>query len=653
MSFDERLFSWFYRRIRGGSSRPPPRESVAVRLHDLEPRLALLGSALAGRAIALRPAEDVGGVRGATWSLPAYLDAWPTPADNVLAYVYRVAYGAASSALGVSVAASGVLPAASRVVALLVAPATRRHLEAQLPRTRELFEALVGPVLATMPEPASPAESEAWALARLALGAPAGGAAPSGRLREAFSSWPCPDPAAAAALAEARRDELDPLERALSTRYRAPLLLLGRLFAPEVTATDGEAATPGRGTPPDAGSTEIAAPPREEVERVDVGASQENESPLVHSLERVHTLDDYRGGAKRHDGEDQLEEQLAALDELDLRQVVRTSEQARSVLRLDGLFEGFSGEVADGEGPDRARRFERYDEWDARRRAYRRGWCTLYLEASPPASSREAAAGRVRAIRRAYTRQLRDLRATFEALELERRWRNRQLDGTDLDVDALVDRSACLAAGRTPDERLYATRLRHERDVATLMLLDVSLSSDSWIDGRRVLNVAQDAMIMLGEVLHGVRDAFAVAGFQSFTRRDCRWLPLKAFADPWPLATRRLLAVEPAGYTRIGPALRHGIRVLSAHPARRRLLLLITDAKPTDYDRYEGRYGIDDVRQAFREAEQEEVHPFAISVVDAGASRLPRMFGAGRYEVLRSPHALPGAVAGVYARLAR
>ncbi|MFI4935962.1 MAG: citrate/2-methylcitrate synthase, partial [Caulobacterales bacterium] len=36
------------------------------------------------------------------------------------------------------------------------------------------------------------------------------------------------------------------------------------------------------------------------------------------------------------------------------------------------------------------------------------------------------------------------------------------------------------------------------------------------------------------------------------------------------------------------------------HRARHRLLLLVSDGKPTDYDRYEGRHGIADVRQAVR-----------------------------------------------------
>ncbi|MDP2270428.1 MAG: hypothetical protein Q8K32_06810 [Archangium sp.] len=49
------------------------------------------------------------------------------------------------------------------------------------------------------------------------------------------------------------------------------------------------------------------------------------------------------------------------------------------------------------------------------------------------------------------------------------------------------------------------------------------------------------------------------------------------------------------GFTRIGPALRHATRLLLECGARKRLLLLVSDGKPSDLDRYERRYGVADV----------------------------------------------------------
>jgi len=110
-------------------------------------------------------------------------------------------------------------------------------------------------------------------------------------------------------------------------------------------------------------------------------------------------------------------------------------------------------------------------------------------------------------------------------------------------------------------------------------------------------------------------------------------------------------ALQPQGYTRIGPAIRHGIFELSQAPARNRLLLLVSDGKPTDYDKYEGRYGVADVRQALREATREGVVAHALAVDKAARAHLPEMFGPGAWHVLPNPDALPEALATVYGKV--
>lgn len=79
-------------------------------------------------------------------------------------------------------------------------------------------------------------------------------------------------------------------------------------------------------------------------------------------------------------------------------------------------------------------------------------------------------------------------------------------------------------------------------------------------------------------------------------------------------------ALTPTGYTRIGPALRHATALLDREPAERKLLRLVTDGKPNDYDRYEGAHGVADVRQATREAAQGGICAHAIGI-DPSAAR--------------------------------
>ena len=124
----------------------------------------------------------------------------------------------------------------------------------------------------------------------------------------------------------------------------------------------------------------------------------------------------------------------------------------------------------------------------------------------------------------------------LKRLELERRWRNRQLDGSEVDIDALVDRQATLMAGRHPDPRIYVRRKVHDSELAMLILIDASLSSDSWVAGKRIFDVVRDSTQVLVEAFEPTSAKLAISAFYSNTRRDCRFLVAKGFEDSSRLA---------------------------------------------------------------------------------------------------------------------
>ena len=182
-----------------------------------------------------------------------------------------------------------------------------------------------------------------------------------------------------------------------------------------------------------------------------------------------------------------------------------------------------------------------------------------------------------------------------------------------------------------------------------LLLLDASLSTDGWVANRRVIDVEKAAVLALGDALDGLFDDVAVAAFCSQTRRDCRFLMAKSFDETWTLGAQRLASLQPAGYTRIGPALRHGIAMLKSSSARRKLLLLVSDGKPSDLDRYEGRYGMADVRRAVQDGMTQGVFTHAIAVDPSARRWLPAMFGHGRATVVQHPAQLVDALAHITA----
>ena len=64
-------------------------------------------------------------------------------------------------------------------------------------------------------------------------------------------------------------------------------------------------------------------------------------------------------------------------------------------------------------------------------------------------------------------------------------------------------------------------------------------------------------------------------------------------------------------------------------------MLLVTDGKPNDLDLYEGRYGVEDTRQAVMEA-RKQLLPFCITIDREAGDYLPYMFGANGYTLIRS-----------------
>ncbi len=651
MSWDERLFERVHRALatlRRTRHRPPAGPHVAT-LAQLAPRLRLLACAFAATDVELQAAEDDDDPpRERRIPLPAVLAVAPTFELNTRLFQLRVAHAATALRLRFGLPADE-LARRGHLCTLLAVPALRAACAAALPGLDSAAAAVAPVLLATRPDPArlAPADAALETLAQLLLGRPL--ATLAAHVDAEVLAWAERAAAYAPTTPEALVGAADACARAgFGSGRLAPVAAWGSLPLAARAAPDARVGAPGE--LPAASATERERPRSPAaIREVELG-EEAAENPAVHSFEKVHTAEEYRGGRKRVDATDELAEHAEALDELDLREVVRSGERTRAIYRAD-LF--LDGGVGDLEGAVPAVDAIPYDEWDARHRRYRPGWCSLRASRLQERRPAAAAARWCRETAMRHRAQIHALTAAFARIEAARRWKGRQPDGTDIDVDALVQRHADLASGHAPPERLYCARRRHGQEIAILVLLDASLSTDAWVGGRRVLDVARDAVLVLGEALASTAITVGIAAFVSHTRRDCRFATVKGFAEPWEAAARRLASIEPAGYTRIGPALRHATRVLERTPARRRLVLLVSDGKPTDYDRYEGRYGVADVRQAVREAERRAVNVFALAIDAAARAHLPQLFGKGNYALLARPDALTGALAQVVAEAVR
>jgi nitric oxide reductase NorD protein len=191
------------------------------------------------------------------------------------------------------------------------------------------------------------------------------------------------------------------------------------------------------------------------------------------------------------------------------------------------------------------------------------------------------------------------------------------------------------------------------RDLACLLLADVSMSTDAHLDDQhRVIEVIGDSLLLFGEALSALGDDFALYGFSSLRRQQVRMQELKSFKQRYDDNTRgRIQALKPGYYTRMGAAIRQATVLLGACKQRRKLLLLVTDGKPNDLDLYEGRYGVEDTREAVLEARRQGLLPFCITIDSEAGDYLPYMFGANGYTQIRQPQQLPLRLPQLYRQL--
>lgn len=289
----------------------------------------------------------------------------------------------------------------------------------------------------------------------------------------------------------------------------------------------------------------------------------------------------------------------------------------------------------------------RLPEWD-----YRRGCLLPDHVCLQPMLPRDAAPA---PLPDALAPIARRLRRQFEGLRQQPQWLRRQPQGSEPDLQAWLDFSVERRLGACAETGLFLERRQTRRDLACLLLADLSMSTDAHLDDRhRVIDLIGDSLLLFGEALQAVGDRFALYGFSSLRRHHVRLTQLKSFEERYGDAVRgRIRALRPGYYTRMGAAIRRATQLLLERGERQRLLLILTDGKPNDLDCYEGRYGIEDTRQAVLEARRAGVLPFCLTIDREAADYLPHLFGHQGYLMLRDPAQLPLRLPQLYRQLTR
>ncbi|WDE14092.1 nitric oxide reductase activation protein NorD [Thalassomonas haliotis] len=245
------------------------------------------------------------------------------------------------------------------------------------------------------------------------------------------------------------------------------------------------------------------------------------------------------------------------------------------------------------------------------------------------------------------------IQAQFEQLQSVRYWLKSQPQGEEIDMNAWLDFYVESQASTAEDRGLYQSFRGNFRDLSCLLLADLSMSTEAYLDDdNRVIDVVKDSLLLFGEALQSSGDNFAMYGFSSVKRSNVRFSVLKNFRESYGNQVRgRIQALKPGFYTRMGAAVRQATKLLIEQQSTQKLLLMLTDGKPNDIDHYEGRFGIEDCRQAILEARQQGIKPFCITIDQDAADYLPYIFGSSGFTVIMKPSQLPVRLPQLYHQL--
>jgi len=351
-----------------------------------------------------------------------------------------------------------------------------------------------------------------------------------------------------------------------------------------------------------------------------VDYEKEELNPVVHSFEKMETVEEYQGGRRIESGEDELTNHEDALNELDLNKMTRGGESVQSIFRSN-IFSIFSDFKTEEQKLTQKGHY--YPEWSSTRDVYLKNHCILFETVAVAEDS--SSFFRQTVYDKNYEQISYWQKKIYNFFNIPV-WKRRLKDGSEIDYDSFVQDYTALISHKNVSQRWYSQKKNQDQDVAVFILFDQSLSTDSWIKNERIIDITLSSIAQVGILFENIIQYVHVAGTWSSTRHNCQFQYYKLAHEPWNCFFNRVQYIEPQGYTRLGPAIRHASQILSQEKHDKKLLLILTDGKPTDVDGYEGLHGINDIKHACLDAEASGVLVHALTLDQDSRLYFPKMF---------------------------
>lgn len=281
-----------------------------------------------------------------------------------------------------------------------------------------------------------------------------------------------------------------------------------------------------------------------------------------------------------------------------------------------------------------------YSEWDYQIQLSRPDWATVLEKRMP-----KGEAATIDAVLEEYKPLASRIRHIIDAMQPQGVVRlRRQEDGDDIDLEAAIRAMVDIRMGFMPDTRINMRHIRKERDLAVLVLLDLSESTNEVIGDtdRPVIQLAREATALFSWAIDGIGDPFAIHGFASDGRHDVQYFRFKDFDQPYDDEAKARLAGMTGGLsTRMGAAMRHAASFLDKQPQRKKLLLLVSDGEPADIDERDPQYLRHDTKKAVEELSLKGIMSYCLTLDPQADNYVSRIFGASGYTIVDHVERLP------------
>jgi nitric oxide reductase NorD protein len=290
-----------------------------------------------------------------------------------------------------------------------------------------------------------------------------------------------------------------------------------------------------------------------------------------------------------------------------------------------------------------------YDEWDYLTESYRPDWTTVYERLHPSANAAD-----IDRLMEKHADLAKRLKKMIEMLKPQNKKRIRfQEEGDELDLDVAIRSLIDFKSGQAPDPRINYSHITDSRDIAVMLLVDMSESLNNSLESSQqtLLELAQESLAIMSWTVEQLGDRFAIAGFHSDTRHQVLYHHIKGYSERYGDEVKSRLAAMEAGLsTRMGAAMRHASHYLESQKAEKKLLLILTDGEPADIDSKDPRMLIEDTRHAVQELKQKGVYSYCINMDPGADDYVSEIFG-NHYTIIDHVEKLPEQLPRVFMEL--